>query len=133
MSHMNPGTTNDSAVMRVKQAAAVETPSRMALRRDGSRWHCTNAHAENVTVAMNTSSRQPSTDHEMSSYSIATRNDSTTPAARESRAEPRRYTPRIVTIDPVIDAKLTATSWFANSQRYARVTARKTGSRTCAW
>ena len=68
---------------------------------------------------MNTSSRHPSTDHEISSYSIATMNDSTTPAARDSIAVPSRYAAMIVTIDPVIDAKLTATSWSASSQRYS--------------
>ena len=66
---------------------------------------------------MNTSSRQPSADHEISSYSIATRSDSSTPAVRDSIAVPSRYAAMIVAIDPVIDAKLTAASWSSRSQR----------------
>src|SRR5262249_23652898 len=124
INHANPGTANDSAVIRVRHAAAVATPRKMAFLREGSRWQRTKAHAENVTVAMNPSSRHPTTDHEISSYSIATINDSTTPAARDSITPPTRYTPRIVNIDPVIDAKLTATSWSPKSQRYARVNPR---------
>jgi hypothetical protein len=88
--HTSAGMTNDRAVMRVRQAAAVISPTSAPLTSDGSRRHLTNAHAENVTVAMNTSSRQPSTDQEIRSYSIATSNANAIPAILERSAVPRR-------------------------------------------
>src|SRR6187549_3357150 len=108
-SHANAGTTNDSAVIRVRQAAAVAMARNTAFFLDGLRCKRTNAAAENVTVAMNTSSRHPSADHEINSYSRATMSDSTTAAGRGSIAAPSRYAAMMVRMEPVIDAKLTAT------------------------
>jgi hypothetical protein len=101
---------NDKAVIRVRQAPAAIVPTRSAFCGDGSRRHRTNAHADKTTVAMNRSSRQPSTDHEISSYSTANRSDTAKPAARDTTTAPSRYAPIIASNDPVADAKLTAAS-----------------------
>src|SRR3954451_1772873 len=132
-SQKRAGTMNDSAVIRVRQAPAAIAPTRMAFFGDGSRRHLTNAHAEKTTIAMNKSSRQPSTDHEITSYSIANKSETARPAARDTTAAARRYAAIIVSSDPVADAKLTAASWFESSHRNPRVSARNIGSRTCAW
>src|SRR3954471_3450203 len=89
-SHANAGSTNDNAVIRVRHAIAVVIPATAAFLIDRSRRHRTSAHAEKVTVAMKTSSRHPSTDQEMRSYSTATIAAIAIPAARDNITVPRR-------------------------------------------
>ena len=108
--HSRAGMANESAVMRVRDAAASRTPSRAAFRARGSRRIRTNAHALNVTTHANRSSRQPPFDQSMTAQSIAKASAAKSPIGGENAVAPSRYVANTAATEAEALAKLMPTS-----------------------
>ena len=119
--------------MRVRHERPQRTPVRTAFRKDGCARIRNIAQQAKRIVAAKVSSRQPSTPQVTISSSVAVRNAAMRPTAGDSKAAPTRYVAKIISVDPVADARLTPESWSSRAHSPACVIARNTGSRTWAW
>ena len=98
---------NVMAVMRVRQDRPQRAAGQERVPNDGRARSRSSAHTEKRIVAVNVSSRQPSTPHVTISSSVAVSSAASRPASGDRNAAPTRYVAKIASVDPTADARLT--------------------------